>query len=431
MTIVRALLGMVLAIVGALAGCAQAPPEESVADWIGRTAAPLEGVAPDIGAHDLVPLASAVGDAQIVGLGESTHGVSEEITLKHRALRMLVTDLGFRSVAWEEDWTLGLEINDYLRTGAGSVDALVRRMSPQWQSREVADVLRWLREFNADRPDQVQFVGVEYYATPAQAHDLLDAYVARVAPHLLPALRAHLSAIRPGGADVYEYIRWYADVADKQPYVDHARQALDLVAGIPRPAGDHDHSVAVHAAQEIVAFYRHYQLSAADGLVRRDAHVAENISWWRRLTEDKIVYWAASPHTANAPRLRISGPPAPDLRFPSAGSHLHRWYGPGYCSIGVTVGSGAASLGPGDDALLPSPGPGRFERPLVDAGLATFVLDLRTPAPAAARAWLDEPATFRGLPDGGPDAAVDGGAPAEWFDVIMHSQVATPTRPAT
>ncbi len=120
--------------------------------------------------------------------------------------------------------------------------------------------------------------------------------------------------------------------------------------------------------------------------------MAENISWWRRLPEDKIVYWAASPHTANAPRLRISGPPAPDLRFPSARSHLHRWYGTGYCSIGVTVGSGAASLGPGDDALLPSPGPVRFERPLVDAGPATFVLDLRTPAPLLpAPGWTNPP----------------------------------------
>ena len=38
-------------------------------------------------------------------------------------------------------------------------------MSPQWQTREVADVLRWLREFNAGRADKVRFFGVEYYLT--------------------------------------------------------------------------------------------------------------------------------------------------------------------------------------------------------------------------------------------------------------------------
>jgi hypothetical protein len=49
--------------------------------------------------------------------------------------------------------------------GAGDPEALVTRMSPQWQSREVVDVLRWLRGFNSGRTDQVRFVGVEYYLT--------------------------------------------------------------------------------------------------------------------------------------------------------------------------------------------------------------------------------------------------------------------------
>ena len=41
--------------------------------------------------------------ASVVGLGESAHGAAEELTLKHRTLRLLVEDMGFRSVAWEED----------------------------------------------------------------------------------------------------------------------------------------------------------------------------------------------------------------------------------------------------------------------------------------------------------------------------------------
>jgi erythromycin esterase len=277
----------------------------------------------------------------------------------------------------------------------------------------------------------VRFVGVEYYATPAQAYDLLDAYVGRVAPAQLPALRAHLSAIRPTASNIYEYIQWYAGVPDKQPLLDHAQKAHDIVEGLPHAPGDRDHVLAVHTAAQIVSFYRHYQLSEADGLVHRDERAAENVRWWSELTGDKTVYWAASPHTANAPHLRINGPPAPDMRFPSAGSHLRRWYGPQYVSVGFTVGHGAAGLGPGQDAPLPEPAPDRFERPLTDAGLTTFFLDLRAPAPAGVATWLHSPATFRGLPDRGPDGVIDGGAPAQWFDMIVHHQTATPTTPLT
>jgi erythromycin esterase len=429
--VLPAVAGAVLAVVGLLAGCGATPAEEPVTDWITRTAVPLDGVVPGPEPADLAPLARSIGDARIVGLGESTHGVAEEITLKHRVLRLLVEQLGFRSVAWEEDWTLGLEINDYLRTGSGTVEELVSRMSPQWQSREVTDVLRWLRAFNSDRADQVQFVGVEYYATPAQAYDTLDTYVGRVAPERMPALRDHLAAIRPTGTNIYEHIQRYAGVPDKRSYVDHAQQVHDIVDGLPHGPADREHQLAVHTAAQIVSFHRHYQLSDADGLGYRDEHAAENVRWWTELTGDRTVYWAASPHTANAPQLRISGPPGPDMRFASAGSHLRRWYGPQYRSIGCTVGHGAANLGPGQDAVLPEPGPDRFERPLSDAGLTTFALDLRAPAPPAVREWLDSPATFRGLPDHGPDGVIDGGAPAEWFDVIVHHQDATPTTPAT
>jgi erythromycin esterase-like protein len=242
---------------------------------------PLRGVEPDAALDDLAPVGRALADARIVGLGESTHGVAEELTVKHRLLRLLVEQLGFRSVAWEEDWTVGRAIDAYIGSDTGDLAALMGQMSPQWQSRQVADVLRWLRAFNVGRPDEVRIVGV----------------------------------------------------------------------------------------------------TGADALVYRDAHAAQNLRWWVDRTGDKTVYWAATPHTANAPRLRIGGPPQPDLRFSSAGSYLRGRYGPRYRSVGVTVGHGVASLGPGQTADLAEPAAGRFERPLRDSGITQFVLDLHAPAP--------------------------------------------------
>jgi erythromycin esterase-like protein len=139
-------------------------------------------------------------------------------------------------------------------------------------------------------------------------------------------------------------------------------------------------------------------------------------------------------HTADAPGLRIAVPPDPDMIFLSAGSHLRDRYGPRYLSVGFTVDHGAAGLGmggsgPGETVAVTPPAPNWFERPLGDAGIDRFVLDLRGLAPPAARAWLDAPIRARGLADRGPGSVLYGGTAAEWFDVIVHVQVLTPAGP--
>jgi erythromycin esterase-like protein len=147
------IVGVMVVLAAALPAHARSRPQP-VTGWIRHNAAPLETVDPTAPLHDVASLRRSIGDAEIVGLGQSTHGAAEELTLKHRALRLLVERLGFRSVAWEEDWTTGLRINEYIQTGKGDLDTLMGQMSPQWQSRQVADVLAWLRDYNADHADK-------------------------------------------------------------------------------------------------------------------------------------------------------------------------------------------------------------------------------------------------------------------------------------
>src|SRR5919199_6450541 len=226
--LLAAVIGVMAMLSGTLSARAE-PQPQPLTNWIKNNAVSLDTADPGAGLDDLAPLGQWIGDAEIVGLGESVHGAAEEITLKHRVLRLLVEQLGFRSIAWEEDWTTGLQVNGYIRDGEGDLDARVRRMSPQWQSRQVADVLQWLRDFNADRADKVQFVGVEYYFTGPLAYDAVDAYVARTAPERLPELRGYLQLIHPSTSNIFEHIQWYMSMADKDPYIRAAHRVYALV----------------------------------------------------------------------------------------------------------------------------------------------------------------------------------------------------------
>lgn len=423
-----AVVGTMVVLAGVLTSQAQARAE-TVSGWVWHNAAALDTIDPAAPLDDLTPVRRSIGDAAIVGLGESEHGTSEETRLKHRVLRLLVERMGFRSIAWEEDWTTGLRLNDYIVSGKGDLKALMSQMSGQYQTGEVADVLRWLRGFNAVHADKVRFVGVEYYFTRQPAYDAVDAYVAKVAPGRLTELRRHLRPIRPPDDDIQKYVMKYMKEPDKKPYIDHAHQVYALVEHTPHRPGDRAYALALHHARQIVSFYEHFDQPGNEQNIYRDAHAAQNLKWWRDYSGDKVVYWAASAHVANAPNLHITAaPPQPEMRFPSAGSYLRRWYGCEYRTIGFTFDHGAVNVGTGQPATMPKPARDWFEQPFGAAGTDQFVLNLRTPAPEPVRRWLRAPIKTRGLA-GGPDY-MDGGTLGQWFDVIVHRQEVTPARPA-
>ncbi len=402
-----------LICVAALLGSAPTANADPVTDWVRHNATAVHTVE------------RSVGDASVVGLGESVHGAAEQTKLKHRVLRLLVERKGFRTVAWEEDWTTGLEIDSYIRTGEGDLAELMRRMSDQYQTREVAAVVRWLRGYNAEHADKVRFVGVESYYTQPSAYDAVAAYAAK---RNLPEVEAHLDAIRPATADMKAFVEAYMGLPAeaKQRNVRHAREVYDLVARLPH--GDRAYALALHHARQIRSFHEYYALGMNAANRHREAQAAANLRWWREYSgRDKVAYWAASPHTANAPNLRIALPaPAPDMRFASAGSYLRRWYGDGYLSIGFTFDHGDVSLGGGQTAAQPKPKRDWFEKPFGDVKADQFALDLRRPAPGSVRRWLEAPAKTRGLPHAGPDSYIDGGSVAQWFDVIVHRQTVSP-----
>ncbi len=103
-------------------------------------------------------------DADIIGLGESTHGTSEFFALKARLIRALVERAGVRTVAFEASWERAEEVDRYLATGEGDARAVVQRLGFwTWSTEEVVELVEWLRRFNATRPsaDRVRFTGFD------------------------------------------------------------------------------------------------------------------------------------------------------------------------------------------------------------------------------------------------------------------------------
>lgn len=121
----------------------------------------------------------------LLGLGEARHFVGELGGLRNEIFRHLVEHEGYRSFAIESDCLMGLVVDEYVTTGAGTLDDVIERGFSHNFGASPAnrELVRWMRAHNEEHEEKVRFFGfdgpLEYWAaSPRQAltalHALLD-----------------------------------------------------------------------------------------------------------------------------------------------------------------------------------------------------------------------------------------------------------------
>ncbi len=249
---------------------------------------------------DLVPLRSMIGSAEVVGLGDITHGTREVYTMKLRVIDYLVREMGFDVVGWEAPFPLVERINAYVQGGPGDGRALLNEMYRLtyffWDTEEMLEVIEWMREYNAHRGTRpaVSIVGFDVTQPDAASNEVV----------------AYLQTVDPAAAVIAEERYACARVAPVsigQGCVTNATEVLaglearqeELTALSSAPAFDN----ALHYARVVV------QSRTIVGNVR-DQSMAENVLWLRerRGTTGKMILWAHSAHLAEAPLSILSRP---------------------------------------------------------------------------------------------------------------------------
>ncbi|MFB4289858.1 erythromycin esterase family protein [Nonomuraea sp. ATR24] len=121
----------------------------------------------------------------LLGLGEARHFVNELGEARNEIFRHLVEHEGYRGFALESDCLMGLLVDDYVTTGAGTLDDVMERGFSHRFGTVPAnrELVRWMRAYNEEHDEKVRFFGfdgpLEYWAaSPRQAitglHALLD-----------------------------------------------------------------------------------------------------------------------------------------------------------------------------------------------------------------------------------------------------------------
>ena len=416
---------------------AAAAADSAVVEWIDQNAAALSSTDPDAPVSELEPLRDVVGDATVVGLGESTHGSHEQFEVKHRMIRFLVEELGFRTVGFEADFASGAVIDRYVVSGEGDPQEVVNELSsPFWATEEILDLVEWMRAYNeSNADDPVRFFGTDLLQLRQLSFDEVTAYVNEVAPDQAGELAGYLDPVRLRG-ESYEQFEWYFGVSEREQaeLISSAQAARDLVAGLPATADPMVRAYAEQHTRAIVGWYENFA-AGDDFRAGREVFIADSIEWWQQLTGQSVAYWAANVHTSAAGTSSYEAPEEGQSGT-FAGGHLEQRLGDGYVSIGTWFGEGAISsdyTAPAAQAIG-APATGLLEATLTEASSPLYVVPVPAEAPPAVAQWFDSPATMRMiLPsfvegEDGSDYTMNVPSLREAFDALVFTSETSASR---
>ncbi|MFE3203270.1 erythromycin esterase family protein [Embleya sp. NPDC059237] len=397
---------------------------------LGRVAHPLRTTEPRGGLADLRPFGRMVGDARVVGLGEATHSSHEFLTVKHRVLRYLVEEKGFRAFTLEAAWSTGLRLDAYVVRGEGDLKKIMdeefQGSYRLWNNAEYRDLLQWMRAYNVKHPkDPVRFVGDDNGFAGAELYDKVGAYAAAARPELVPQLTELYRGLRPA-TDVDTYINEYLSkpIAERKAIAERTGRAVELLRQRPGTGSDADaqawavqHATAINQMTTLYAFDWDDPRSIPEAMTYRDRSMADNVVWWQRHTGNKIMLAAHNTHVA----LNTY---APATHPKVQGAFLREQLGNGYLSVGLTFDQGSFNAFGQDGGIhrfaVGPAAPGTAEYTLDRVRYRDFVVDLRN-APGEARTWLAEPHTIKNIGATYPGIA---DAPqiqlAKTHDVVIH-----------
>ncbi|MGZ9934229.1 erythromycin esterase family protein [Streptomyces sp. NC-S4] len=364
-----------------------------IARWLNEHARPLSSLTAGAPVEDLRPLGEALRGTRIVGLGESTHGTGEFFRLKHRIVEFLVREEGFTALAMEASQSAARALDAYVRYGTGSPERLVARLGFwTWRTREMVDLVEWLRAHNRDLPEErrIRFVGTDPQLC-ADSVEAVAAFLRRAAPDRAGRVGALdvLARARPGSLPdpdralmrrAEEIARLVADHVERSGPGDGADEALE-------------HARILVRAADLVA--RPFAASAGedgeDGVyAARDRYMAEAVA---RLVDDdpgaRVMVWAHNGHIAKGTY---------GDQVPALGSGLRERYGDSYYALALLFGKGSFLARRGNDLRSPpvrhriGTGFRSVEALLADAVPGDYYADLRAPgSPAGAAPWLHAP----------------------------------------
>ena len=203
-------------------------------------------------------------EAQIVALGEATHGNTEFQHLRLDVLQVLVEKYGVRAFALEGDFGGCEAINRYIHgEGGTAAEALSATGFAIYRTEEMENLVEWMRDYNASaaQGDDLRFYGFDMQRRAYSYHYLLE-------------------ALQKANINTADFEKLWSSEADD--YVDGytAEQRTQIITAVKNQLSPED-AQAIHFADILLQNIElgKYIDDSAELNAQRDRMMAENTLW--------------------------------------------------------------------------------------------------------------------------------------------------------
>lgn len=258
--------------------------------------------------EDLRLISDIVGEASLVCLGESRHDIHEQFLIKHRIVRYLVEELGFRVFLLEGSLPYSRRIDTYLLTGQGNIEEIMADMPGWflWDTTEILDMILWMRDYNSnpENTKKIRFYGIDIVA-PNDALRQVFSFMEINDPIALEEF-----GNREYSRDLIHDEMWPQTRQAYLAFSDQEQKLLDK-----NYSELYDHLIRNEAEYTRLSSYQEYawivqmafcaneanKMFSADSRLSlglaRDQAMAQNALWIRdQMSDEKLIIWAHNVH---------------------------------------------------------------------------------------------------------------------------------------
>jgi|JI9StandDraft_1071089.scaffolds.fasta_scaffold75505_2 erythromycin esterase len=284
-------------------------------------------------------------DVLVFGMGEATHGTKEFFDIKRESFKYLVQNHGYRIFGIEDSFGGCSSINDYVDSGIGDIDSVLRHFDFwTWQTAEMKELVLWIKDFNAGRAqdDKVLFYGfdMQNFYTPIQ---YLSRSIGKLNIGNKEALQAIISPVVQ-----HSELELYHKLQDKdQHYSDTLNQMHSLLE-----AWLNTNEEAIRTSSSSARFLTLQHCSdnfdqavknLSPGYNFRDSCMAANIHQIQQERKSKMFIWAHNGH--------INQSIVNNSVMRPMGGYLKDDYNEKYYAVGFTFSEGSFQAFKGPNTL--------------------------------------------------------------------------------